>query len=166
MTEPSADDDTRIVGRHRADPAVPDDATRVVSRDTPDDATRVVSRDVPDDATVVVDRGQVASTGVASPGSAAPDSATAAFVPGGVTESATDSYAIRSAPDLPRVERTPLTGPPAGRARPADPRAVRASVARSGTRRGVGVIALVIGSTVVVAVIVAALAILVFGGLL
>ena len=157
MTEPSADDDTRIVGRHRADPAVPDDATRVVSRKTPDDATRVVSRDVPDDATVVVDRGQVASTGSAT---------AAAFVPGGVTESATDSYAIRSAPDLPRVERTPLTGPPAGRARPADPRAVRASVARSGTRRGIGVIALVIGSTVVVAVIVAALAILVFGGLL
>jgi hypothetical protein len=177
-TEP--DDETRVVPKHRAE--VPNDATRVVSREALDDSTRVVDRRAPDDATRVVhraptvpadDRTMVSDRDrSAAAGSAAhaapppPPAATSAFIPGGVTESASDAYGIRSEPHLVPVVRTPVTGPPVGRARPADPRAVEASVARSGTRRGLGVIALVIGSTVVVAVIVAALAILVFGGLL
>jgi hypothetical protein len=182
MTEHSEpDDETRVVPKHRAE--VPDDATRVVSREPLDDSTRVVDRRAPDDATRVVHRGPTAPADDrtmvsrdrdrgAAAGSAAhaapppPPSATSAFIPGGVTESASDAYGIRGEPHLVPVVRTPVTGPPVGRARPADPRAVEASVARSGTRRGLGVIALVIGSTVVVAVIVAALAILVFGGLL
>lgn len=166
MTDEQPDDQTRLSARKQ--PSIPDDATRVVARhraEVPDDATRVVPRPAPDDATQVVHRDSTASTDSTAPAAPAP-AATRAFVPDGVTESASDAYAIRSTPELPPVVRVPVTGPPVSRARPADPRAVEASVARSGTRRGLSAIALIIGSTVVVAIIVAGIAILVFGGVL
>jgi hypothetical protein len=154
------DDATRLVTRSLPEPVEGDDATRLVTRlpstssgsDPADDATRLVTRPDLDDRTVLSSRATVAEPITNAP--VADSAARQAFVPEGVSATATDRYGIRdSTHEQPTIERTSY-GTSSNRSY-----AKAAKPARSGRRVLVGIILV----TVLVAIVVAVAAIIVVG---